>query len=232
MHDYFLKGVMRKGWDQGCFDLSFVDLRQYADTAYRSVDSAPFGGRLGMVMRANVIAAAIRDIPDYDQYQLLYPSPKGQVFNQHDAVVFAKHPKGLIILCGYYEDIDARLFDCFDFHVFSLGDFVLSSGEMPAMALTDAVLRLLPGVLGNQASMHADSFSDGLLEHSQYTKPVDFEGAKVPDVLLSGHHQKIQDWKFCQSLRYTLYSRPDLVAKKSLSIKEQQVLMKIIKCEE
>ncbi|MEK9658196.1 MAG: tRNA (guanosine(37)-N1)-methyltransferase TrmD [bacterium] len=232
MQRYFLKGIMAKAVSRELVDLSFIDLREFSELPHRSVDDYPVGERLGMLLRVDVIAAAIRSIPSYQDYEMLCPCPKGALFDQSKALGFSKHPKGLIFLCGYYEGIDERVFSLFPFQRLSMGDMVLSSGELPTLLMMDAVLRLIPGVLGNPESVEADSFSDGLLEHPHYTKPLTFEGCEVPAVLSSGHHQKIQDWKFYHSLRYTLYTRPDLVARMSLTEGQQRVLKQVVKAEE
>ncbi len=178
---------------------------------YRQVDEYPFGGAKSMVLRADVLKRAIESIPDFGAYRVVMPSPKGAAFSQGMAARYAAG-KGIIFVIGFYEGIDARLREWFPIEEVRLGDAVLTSGETPALAIADATARLLPGVVGNPKSVASDSFQEGLLEYPQYTQPRDIEGVGVPEVLVSGHHGKVAAWQRRESLRETLFKRPELLA--------------------
>ena len=228
MRDYFLKGIMGTAHQKGFFSINFIDIRSFAIGSYRSVDDYPFGGKLGMLLIADVVSKAIESISNYQNAQLIFPSPKGLNFDAQHAKKLAFLNQDLIFLCGYYEGVDDRLFDRFSFSFFSVGDLVLSSGELASLLMIDGICRYCEGVLGNSESSKEESFESGLLEHPQYTKPLEFQKKQVPEVLLSGHHQKIKDWKISQSIGYTLFLRPDLIAKKQLSPFEKQTIDQLI----
>jgi tRNA (guanine37-N1)-methyltransferase len=199
--------------DRSLWRLETVDIRAFAGDKHRSVDDAPFGGGPGMVLRPDVLGAAV------DQTRaragggvpVICLSPRGRRFDQARAHELAAGP-GVVLICGRFEGIDQRIFDARPVEEVSLGDFVLSGGEPAALAVLDAVIRLLPGVIGDPASARDDSFADGLLEYPQYTRPQEWEGLKVPDVLLSGHHERIATWRRAQAERVTRIRRPDLWA--------------------
>jgi tRNA (guanine37-N1)-methyltransferase len=185
-----------------------VALRDFATDKYQSVDDTPAGGGPGMVMRADIVAAAIDSVPRNGR-RLIYLSPRGVRLSQKLARELATEP-GAILLCGRFEGVDQRVIDARDLLEVSLGDFVLSGGEIAAMALIDSVVRLLPGVVGAAQSLDEESFENGLLEYPQYTRPQEFEGRMIPDVLTSGHHGRVKDWRFEQSAVLTKNRRPDL----------------------
>ena len=191
-------------------ELNVVNIRDFATDKYKSVDDTPFGGGAGMVMKPAVLDSALKAV--YQKGDIYYLSPRGEVFNQQKAHTFATLDE-ITFLCGRFEGIDERIIQKWNMKEISIGDFVLSGGEPALLTMLDAVIRLLPNVMGNTASELEESFENGLLEYPQYTKPQDFEGMKVPEVLLSGHHQKINDWRLEQSKQLTKERRPDLYNK-------------------
>lgn len=204
--------LLGKALDAGIWSLDAVDIRDFTSDRHRSVDDVPFGGGAGMVMRAEVIDRAVEAVRGTtDARPLLYMSPKGARFEQATARELACGP-GCIILCGRYEGVDERVLEKHRFREVSLGDFVMTGGEIAAMALLDATVRLLPGVVGRAASLEEESFARGLLEYPHYTRPQTWQGRKVPDVLLSGHHDRISAWRRAMALDLTRRRRPDLLA--------------------
>lgn len=188
-----------------------VDLRGFATDRHRTVDDTPFGGGAGMVMRPDVVACAVDAlVAQGAPGPLVYLSPRGEPLRQQRVRELAAGP-GAILLCGRYEGVDHRVIEARGFLELSLGDFVLSGGELAAMTLIDACVRLLPGVVGDAASLAEESFADGLLEYPHYTRPQVWEGRAVPDVLLSGHHGRIGAWRQEQAQSITMSRRPDLV---------------------
>ncbi|MCR9087047.1 MAG: tRNA (guanosine(37)-N1)-methyltransferase TrmD [Rhodobacteraceae bacterium] len=200
-----------KALDEGLWSLEAIDLRRFGAGRHRNVDDTPFGGGAGMVLRPDIMASAIeaaqRAAPS--RLPLVYLSPRGTPFTQATARRFADGP-GITLICGRFEGLDERVIEAYGVEEVSLGDFVLTGGEIAAQALIDATVRLIPRVLGNQVSLEEESFSTGLLEHPHYTKPADWEGRTVPDILLSGHHGKIADWRREMAERLTKERRPDL----------------------
>ncbi len=199
-----------KALSEGTWVYETVNIRDYAFDKYGSVDDTPCGGGAGMIMRPDVLGAALQ--ANYTGGRLVYMSPKGAPLTQKKAHELAQ-VKELSIICGRFEGIDERVLEAYGVEEISLGDYVLTGGEQAAMIMLDAVIRLIPGVLGNDESSSEESFENGLLEYPQYTRPIDWEGHKVPEILLSGHHQKIKDWRKEQSLKITESRRPDLFKK-------------------
>ena len=193
----------------GIWSLDTVDIRDFAADRHRTVDDTPFGGGAGMVMRPDVIDAAVASIAD--DRPILALTPRGRPFTHPVAARLAAGP-GVILLCGRYEGIDQRVIEARGMEEVSIGDYVLSGGELPAMVILDTVVRLLPGVMGAAASAEEESFSAGLLEHPHYTRPAEWAGRRVPEVLLSGNHAAIATWRREQSERLTRERRPDLWA--------------------
>jgi tRNA (guanine37-N1)-methyltransferase len=198
----------------GLWQLETVELRKFGEGKHRNVDDTPAGGGAGMVLRPDIMAAAIDHArPRIAQgAPLIYLSPRGKPFTQDMARSLAAGP-GMSLICGRFEGLDQRVIDHYRITEVSLGDFVLTGGEIAAQAMIDATVRLLPGVLGNEASTEEESFSDGLLEHPQYTRPAEWRGQKIPDVLMSGHHGEIAKWRRAQSEALTEARRPDLWAR-------------------
>jgi len=194
----------------GIWALESLDIRAFASDKHRSVDDVPFGGGPGMVMRADVVDAALTEAMDATA-PTIYLNPRGRLLTQSRVRELAAGP-GVTLLCGRFEGIDERVLEARAVEEVSLGDFVLSGGEPAAMALIDACVRLLPGVLGDEGSLVEESFQGGLLEYPHYTRPQSWSGRKVPDVLLSGHHKKIAAWRLDQAERITRDRRPDLWA--------------------
>lgn len=204
-----------KALDLGLWRLQTLHLRQFGEGKHRNVDDTPAGGGAGMVLRADVLDRALRqaaeDTPDRARWPVVYLSPRGRPFDQAAARRLAACD-GVTLLCGRFEGVDQRLLDHWNIEEISLGDFVLTGGEIAAQAVLDATVRLLPGVLGNQASTEEESFSDGLLEHPQYTRPQVWEGREIPAVLQSGNHAEIARWRRAEAGRITAERRPDLWA--------------------
>ncbi len=203
-----------KALQEGLWALETIDLRPFGIGKHRNVDDNPAGGGAGMVLRADVVAAALDEAAigtpkDRARWPVIYLSPRGKPFDQATARRLAQ-ADGITLLCGRFEGVDQRVLDHYEVEEISLGDFVLTGGEIAAQALIDATVRLIPRVLGNQASTEEESFSDGLLEHPHYTKPTLWEGRAIPEVLLSGHHAKIADWRRDEAERLTKERRPDL----------------------
>jgi tRNA (guanine37-N1)-methyltransferase len=223
-------GVVGRAEQRGLMTLDVENPRDHTSDVHRTVDDRPYGGGPGMVMKFAPVAAAIEaakgKLPE--GCPVVYLSPQGQVFDQAMAKRFAELP-GLVMLAGRYEGIDERLLESHIDAEVSLGDFVLSGGEIAAMAVIDAIVRLLPGVLGDDESAAQDSFMEGLLDHPHYTRPEEIEGRKVPDVLLSGDHAEIAKWRYQQALGRSYLRRPDLVEKLDLSDEQQLLLDKFLK---
>lgn len=201
-----------KALKEGLWALETIDLRNFGEGRHRNVDDTPAGGGAGMVMRPDVVGRAIRAAAPSegrDKWPIIYLSPRGAPLTQAMARRFS-HCDGVTLLCGRFEGVDERVINHFGIEEVSIGDFVLTNGEMAAQVLIDATVRLIPRVLGNQASVEDESFSDGLLEHPQYTRPAIWEGHEIPGVLLSGHHAKITAWRRAEAERLTKERRPDL----------------------
>ncbi|MBX3529488.1 MAG: tRNA (guanosine(37)-N1)-methyltransferase TrmD [Rhizobiaceae bacterium] len=198
--------------EAGQWALETVQIRDFASDRHRTVDDTPAGGGAGMVMRADVLARAVDHAsPPGDPRPRLLMSPRGKPLNQARVRELAAGP-GAVILCGRFEGVDQRLIEARALEEVSIGDYILSGGEAAAIVLLDAVVRLLPGVMGNEASAGEESFETGLLEHPHYTRPQEFEGRMIPDVLTSGNHAKIAKWRHEQALALTAERRPDLIA--------------------
>lgn len=199
--------------DDGRWSLESVNIRDFATDRHRSVDDVPFGGGAGMVMRPDVVGAALDHVAaEAPALPRLFLTPRGRSLDQNRMEHLAKGP-GVVVLCGRFEGVDERVVEARGLEEVSLGDFVMSGGELAAMALLDACVRLLPGVIGAPASLAEESFTEDLLEYPQYTRPRLWEGRAVPDILLSGHHARINDWRKRQSEAVTKARRPDLWAR-------------------
>ena len=200
--------ILGRARGEGLWDLGTVDIRAFSDNPYRSVDDTPAGGGAGLVMRADILAAAIDSVPRNDR-PLISLSPKGRPLDQARVRALASGP-GAVLIAGRFEGIDERLFEARQIEEISLGDFVLAGGEVAAMALIEACVRLLPGVLGSAFSLAEESFETGLLEYPQYTRPKVFEGIEIPPVLVSGDHRKVAAWRREKAEELTRTRRPDL----------------------
>lgn len=204
--------IVKRARERGLLDLHIHNIRDWALDKHRTVDDYPFGGGHGMVMRVDVLDRALEAVQAMAEPRglVIYLSPQGERLNDRIVRELAREPR-LVLVCGRYEGVDERFIEhCVDREI-SIGDYVLTGGELPAMVLIDAVTRHLPGALGDDASPADESFADGLLEHPQYTRPAEYKGWRVPDVLLSGHHARIAEWRRQQRLLRTQQRRPDLL---------------------
>ena len=201
-------GIYKKAKENKIWDIRVINIRDYSIDDRGSVDDTPFGGGSGMLLRPDVVASAL-DKNTKSGEKIIYLSPKGKKFDQSEARSISKLNK-LNILCGHFEGIDQRLLETRNIEEYSIGDFILSGGETASFVFVDALIRLLPGVLGNEESNKEESFENYLLEHPQYTKPKDWEGKSPPDILFSGDHAKIKGWRLSQSEAITRRQRPDL----------------------
>ena len=207
----FAHSIMKRAQNKGLLQVNLINLRDYTSFARAQVDDYPFGGGAGMVMMAEPLVNAIEALQKERSYdEVIYLSPDGETFNQQMANQLSLK-NNLMMICGHYKGIDQRVRDHFITREISVGDYVLSGGELAAAVLTDAIGRLLPGVLNDETSALSDSFQDNLLAPPVYTRPENFRGWTVPDVLLSGNHKKIEEWRHEQSLQHTKNRRPDLL---------------------
>ena len=221
--------ILKKAQEKNLIEIRVHDIRHYTEDKHRMTDDAPYGGGGGMVMKVEPIDRALQAVaPDRDQALIVLLTPQGETFRQEIAQELALHPR-IVLVCGHYEGLDERVRTHLVDREISIGDYVLTGGELPAMIVVDAVARLVPGVLGNVASVVTDSFAMGLLEYPQYTRPAEYRNWKVPDVLISGHHREIEKWRRRESLRRTLTRRPDLLKQVDLSA-DDRVLLKELKC--
>lgn len=220
--------MIKRAVDNGIINIECVDIRDFANNKHNQVDDYPYGGGAGMVIKPQPVFDAYQSIKERVKKgcRVVYMTPQGKTFNQSIAEKFSKEEE-LIILCGHYEGIDERVIEEIVTDEISIGDFVLTGGELPAMAIIDSVSRLIPKVLNKEESFQDESFSNNLLEYPQYTRPIEFNGKKVPDVLLSGHHANVDKWRREKSLERTFKKRPELLEKSELSKKDYEFLKKI-----
>ena len=210
--------IIGRARENGLIELNFVDIRDFSKNKHRKVDDYPYSGGSGMLMNAQPVFDAYMSVAEElpNKPLTVYMSPQGRVFNQSAAVELSKE-KHIILLCGHYEGIDQRVIDEIVDMEISIGDFVLTGGEIPAMAVIDTVSRLVPGVLAAETSYENESHFNGLLEYPQYTRPAEWHGVSIPEVLISGHHANVEKWKREQSIVNTLKKRPDMLEKAELS---------------
>ncbi len=213
INSYLDHGIIKRAIDSGKVEAEVINIRDFSKDKHKRVDDYPFSGGPGMLMTPQPLADSIRSIPGWEKMEVIYPSPAGEPFNQVTAKNFAENNKDIIFICGHYEGIDQRIIDTFVTKEVSLGDFVLTGGELPALSFFDSIIRLKPGILGNNESSEDESFNEGLLEYPQFTRPQNFEGMEVPEILLSGDHKRIKDWKVKESIKRTKLKRPDLYRK-------------------
>jgi tRNA (guanine37-N1)-methyltransferase len=222
----FEESIVKRAVEKGLVQIFLHDIRDYASDRHRTVDDYTFGGGQGMLMKPEPLFAAVDDVqsqaPERGPVVLL--TPQGRLFDQEVAVELARQER-LIVICGHYEGVDARVHEHLATDEISIGDYVLSGGELAAMVVVDAVVRQIPGALGSPLASADDSFAQGLLEHPQYTRPAEFRGMSVPEVLLSGNHGEIARWRRQQSLLRTARRRPDLLARAELTEEEKQWLL-------
>lgn len=211
------ESILKRAKEKGAVDIIVHDLRNFTSDKHRKVDDRPFGGGPGMVLKPEPIFEAVASIKENMRdksikTRIILLTPQGNKYNQNTAKRLAKF-KHLILICGHYEGIDERVREDLVSDEISIGDYVLTCGELPAMVLIDSIVRLLPGVLGNEESMNDESFARGLLEYPQYTRPAEYRGMRVPEVLLSGDHEDINKWRRKQAAKRTAKRRPDLLTK-------------------
>ena len=226
---FFSSSILGRAGEQGLIDIRTTDIRPYSKSKHHNTDDYPFGGGAGMVMMAQPILDAMSAVmAEYPSARRIYLGPRGKKLTTSLARELAQE-KALILLCGHYEGVDQRALDsCVDEEI-SIGDYILTGGEPAAMVLVDCVARFIPGVLGSAESPEEESFSDGLLEYPQYTRPRDLDGMQVPEVLLNGDHAKIRAWRRRESLKATLLNRPDLLETAPLDSRDRQMIDEIRK---
>ena len=225
----FKFSILKKAGEKGLFDIHIHNIRDYAKDRHRVTDDAPYGGGGGMVMKVEPVDRALTSvIGERNGALIVLLTPQGEPFSQAIARELSSYSR-IILICGHYEGVDERVRKHLIDREISIGDYILTGGEISAMVVVDAVARLVPGVLGNDESASTDSFSDGLLEYPHYTRPADYKGWLVPEVLLSGNHREIQDWRRRESIRRTRLKRPDLLKKADLSEKDKEILESIKK---
>lgn len=226
----FGESIIKRAKAADLLDIHITNFRDFAYSKHKNVDDTPFGGGSGMVLKPEPLFYAVRHVKentDFEKRRVILLSPEGAVFNQAKAKELAQYDQ-LIFICGHYEGFDARVSQNLADEVISIGDFVLTGGELPAMMITDAVARMIPGVLGSEESAPTDSFYNGLLEHPQYTRPREFEGMCVPEILFSGDHARIAHWRRNESLRTTYNNRPDLLKTAELDKKDREFLASLV----
>lgn len=209
----FESSIIKRAREKEIVNIVIHNIRDFSTNKHKKVDDYPYGGGAGMVMRPEPIFAALEHLGCDKDTEIIILSPQGSQFTQAEATKLSQKDR-LILLCGHYEGIDHRVYEYFNAREISIGDYVLTGGEIPAMVITDAIVRLIPGALGKEESHINDSFQDGLLEHPHYTRPQEYRGLTVPDVLLSGNHQEIENWRRVKSIENTQKKRPDLLKNK------------------
>lgn len=219
--------ILGRARQEGLYTLNLHNIRDFSTNKHRRVDDSPYGGGAGMVMTCQPIMDAIREVKKKNPGPVIFLGPKGRPYDQDKARELSAL-EGFTLLCGHYEGIDERIFSVIDEEI-SLGDFVLTGGEMAALPVIDSVVRLLPGALGSDESTDEESFTEGVLEYPHYTKPAEYEGMRVPAVLLSGHHEKIRQWRRYMALEATRERRPDLFKKLILTKDDRKIIARMEK---
>lgn len=224
----FAESILKRAQEKNCVEYYLHNIRDFSENKHHKVDDTPYGGGAGMVMMPEPLVKAVESLPRMNKNKVVLLSPRGERLSQEKAKELSQLDQ-LILICGRYEGVDERAIQLVVDEEVSLGDFILSGGEIPAMALVDAVTRLLPGVLGNSASIEEESFSSGMLEHPHFTKPREYRGLQVPEVLLEGDHKKIEAWRKKEALIKTWKKRRDLLLDKELSSEERALLQALEK---
>ena len=221
------ESIIGRAQKAGKVEIVCTNIRDYANNKHNKVDDTPYGGGMGMVMAAEPIYNAYNSLYDEceEKPHLVYLSPKGKTFNQQKAIELSRLDR-LVLLCGHYEGVDERVLEEIVDEEISIGDFVLTGGELPALAVADAVCRMLPGVLSDELCFSEESHFSGLLEYPQYTRPAEWMGKSVPEVLLSGNHKNIEEWRRVKSLTITMDKRPDMLKESDLTEKDKKLLKK------
>ncbi len=221
------ESILKRGREKGLLQVTIRNIREYTTDKHKTADDSPYGGGAGMVLKPEPIFNAFNAIkaehPD-EEFLTILLSPQGRVFDQQQAERLSEEKRRIVLLCGHYEAVDERVVQTLVDEELSVGDYVLTGGELAALVVIDAAARLLPGVLGDEESAYRDSFGDGLLDYPHYTRPAEFCGIKVPEVLLSGNHAEIEHWRRKESLKATLIKRPDLIATADLTDEDRRIL--------
>lgn len=215
------ESIIGKALNKGLLEINIINIRDYCLDKHKQADDIPFGGGAGMVMKGEPIVRALKELKG----RVIYPSPQGVVYNQSIAIELSKLEE-ITIICGHYEGVDERVIENYVDMEISIGDFVLTGGELPAMIIADSVARMVPNVI-KKDSYENDSFFNGLLDHPHYTQPREFEGLSVPEVLYSGHHKKIDEWRLKESLKRTRLRRPDLLGNREFTKLEKKLMKEI-----
>jgi len=224
----FAESIIKKAVDSGVIEIHLHDVRKWTTDRHSVTDDSPYGGGPGMVMKVEPFARAVEELRELNEgAKVALLTPQGEIFTQRKAVELSGLP-GLVLLCGRYEGVDERVRQSFCDMEISIGDYVVTGGEIPAMAVVDAVARLVPGVLGDERSSVEESHSNYLLEYPQYTRPAEFRGLKTPEVLLSGHHAQIEQWRKKQAIERTAQKRPDLLSRAELTDEERKIARDIL----
>jgi tRNA (guanine37-N1)-methyltransferase len=218
--------LLGRAQENHLIEVGVTNPRDFCTDKHQKVDDTPFGGEPGMLIKAEPVALAIESLKPASETQIVLTAPTGKLFTQNDALALSESAH-IVFLCGRYEGFDHRIQETFATHVFSIGDYVLTNGELPALVMADSIARLVPGVVGEPGSLRADSHSDGLLSAPNYTRPETWRGQSVPEVLLSGNHQEIKKWRRRESLKLTAENRPDLLAKADLT-KDDVTLLRLL----
>ena len=221
------ESILKRGREKGLLNIAVRNIRDHTEDKHKTADDSPYGGGAGMVLKPGPIFSAIEALHAEhpgEPFLTILLSPQGRLFDQQRAEELSGEKRRIILLCGHYEAIDERVIDALVDEELSIGDYVLTGGELAALVVIDAAARLLPGVLGDEESAYRDSFGDGLLDHPHYTRPAEFLGRKVPDVLLSGNHADIDRWRRREALKATLTKRPDLLATADLTEEDRKIL--------
>jgi tRNA (guanine37-N1)-methyltransferase len=225
---YLNEGIMKRAREKNILDLKVYNIRDFAAGRHREVDDSPFGGGAGMVFKAEPVFRAVETLrEDGVPRKVIYLSPQGRPFNQSMAEEFSEESHRLVFLCGRYEGVDERVIQSLVDTEISIGDYVITGGELAALVVIDAATRLIPGALGDESSVEDESFSWGLLDYPHYTRPRDFRGLSVPEVLLSGNHDEIRLWRRKQALKKTMRMRPDIIKKVTLTDRDKKILSEI-----
>ena len=228
----FKESIISRAQKAGTIEINIINIREFSRDKHKKCDDAPFGGGAGMLMSVQPIFDAVKSVLT-NKSKVVFPSPAGKVYNNKMAKELAEF-EHLIFICGHYEGIDERLIKIFDAEEISIGDYVLTGGEIPSMVIIDSLLRFVPNVL-KEGSLEEESFSNGLLEYPQFTRPEVFNDKKVPEILLSGHHENIEKWRRCEALKNTYLKRPELLKNVELSEQDKKILEKIkndVKCKQ
>jgi len=228
LQTYLEFSILKRALKNGMFSVEIHNLRDYSLDKHKTVDDYPYGGGPGMVMKPDPFFRVVESLwPEKEKRRIIMLSPRGRLFDQNTALELSREEKDIIFFCGRYEAIDQRVSDHLVDEEFSIGDYILTGGELPALVIIDAVARLIPGVLGDFVSTEEESFSWGLLDYPHYTRPEHYRGASVPDVLLSGNHSEINRWRKKQAIKTTLDKRPELMKRYILSDKDRELLKEI-----